>query len=59
VMLYTRGSFTIVEHRYGNDDLLEISRWWQKRMRAAVDELPSAWVEAAFSKLGAKRVPGG
>ena len=57
VMLYNRGSFNIVEHRYGNDDLLEISRWWQKRMRAAVDELPSAWVEAAFSKLGAKRSP--
>ena len=55
VMLYNRGSFNIVEHRYGSDDLLEISRWWQKRMRAAVDELPSAWVEAAFSKLGAKR----
>jgi putative proteasome-type protease len=59
VMLYNRGSFNIVEHRYGNDDLIEISRWWQKRMRAAVDELPSAWVEAAFSKLGAKRPPGG
>jgi hypothetical protein len=25
--------------------------WWQERMRCAVDELPSKWVEAAFRSL--------
>jgi putative proteasome-type protease len=39
------------ECRYERADLNQISSWWQERMRCAVDELPSKWVEAAFSKL--------
>ncbi len=48
VLLYTRGSFEIVEKRYQRDDLREISDWWQERMREAVHDLPAEWVEAAF-----------
>lgn len=51
LLLYTRGSFELVEHRYERDDLRQISNWWQQRMRTAVGELPSQWVESAFSKL--------
>src|SRR5579863_4519561 len=51
VTLYSRGSFTLVEQRYKADDLREISNWWQERMRSAVHDLPSSWVEAAFSRL--------
>jgi putative proteasome-type protease len=51
VTLYSRGSFTLVEQRYKADDLREISNWWQERMRSAVHDLPSGWVEAAFSRL--------
>ena len=51
VMLYSRGSFSLVEQRYERDDLREISNWWQERMRRSVHDLPEAWVEAAFSKL--------
>ena len=51
VLLYKRGSLKLVEHRYHRDDLRQISNWWQERMRCAVDELPSSWVESAFSKL--------
>src|SRR5271157_6353211 len=51
VMLYSRGSFSLVEQRYERDDLREISNWWQERMRRSVHDLPDAWVEAAFSKL--------
>ncbi len=51
LILYRRGSHTLVEHRFQREDLSEISRWWQERMRAAVDELPSKWVEAALSRL--------
>jgi putative proteasome-type protease len=53
VLLYTHDSFKLIEHRYQRDDLRQISNWWQERMRCAVDELPSKWVESAFSKLGA------
>ena len=51
VILYRRGSLEMVEHRYAREDLSRISEWWQERMRNAVDELPSKWVESAFSKL--------
>jgi putative proteasome-type protease len=51
VILYSRGSFTLVEQRYQADDLREISNWWQERMRRSVQELPSGWIEAAFSRL--------
>ena len=53
VTLYRRGSYALVEHRYQSEDLNQISRWWQERTRRAVDELPSQWVEAAFSRLNA------
>src|SRR5947207_5408419 len=48
LVLYRRGSYELVEHRYQREDLNQISSWWQERMRCAVDELPSKWVEAAF-----------
>jgi len=50
-LLYTRGSFQLIEHRYQRKDLEKISDWWQERMRGAVSELPSEWVESAFSRL--------
>jgi putative proteasome-type protease len=59
VVLYERGSFKMVEHRYEREDLKHISNWWQERMRAAVAELPSQWVESAFSRLGADSVVAG
>src|SRR6202011_929656 len=43
LLLYTRGSFRLIEHRFQRDDLRQISNWWQERMRCAVDELPSKW----------------
>jgi len=51
VTLYSRGSFALVEQRYKMDDVREISNWWQERMRSAVHDLPSSWIEAAFSRL--------
>jgi putative proteasome-type protease len=51
VLLYSRGSFDLVEHRYHRDDLQEISAWWQERMRRSVEDLPSEWIEDAFSRL--------
>ena len=51
VILYSRDSFTLVEHRYERDDLRAISNWWQERMRRSVQDLPSEWIESAFSRL--------
>lgn len=51
LLLYKRGSRELVEHRFQREDLSQISSWWQERMRCSVDELPSKWVEAAFSRV--------
>lgn len=51
VVLYKKGSFDLIEHRFHQQDLQEISDWWQERMRASVRDLPSEWIERAFSQL--------
>src|ERR1035438_5411028 len=57
VLLYSRGSFELIEQRYNRDDLREISNWWQERMRRSVQDLPSEWIEASFSRLIKDEVP--
>ena len=51
VILYSRGSFRMVEYRYEKKDLMEISNWWQERLRGSVNELPRDWIERAFQGL--------
>jgi putative proteasome-type protease len=52
VVLYRGDTYDIVEHRYERTELIEISDWWQKRLREAIRELPHDWVMDSFSKLG-------
>jgi putative proteasome-type protease len=51
VVLYRRGSFQLIEHRFLEKDLRQLSNWWQERIRQAVQELPSDWLEDLFLKL--------
>lgn len=51
VVLYRGNSFKIVQHRYEKGDLLEISNWWQERLRESVRLLPSEWINAVFRDL--------
>ena len=52
VVLCSKGSFRLIEHRFEKTDLQEISSWWQERLRHSVNELPRQWMERIFSKLG-------
>ncbi len=52
VVLCSKGTFKLIEHRFEKADLLEISNWWQDRLRQSVNELPRQWMERVFSKLG-------
>lgn len=52
VVLCSKGSFRLIEHRFEKSDLLEISNWWQDRLRTSVNELPRAWMERVFAKMG-------
>ena len=51
VVLYRKGTYEIVEHRYEGKKLLQSSDWWQEKLKEAIDDLPSDWIEEAFSKL--------
>lgn len=51
VVLYYGRTGELVEHRYEYEDLLEISNWWQERLRSSVSELPSEWIENVAAKL--------
>jgi putative proteasome-type protease len=53
LLLYSKRSFELIEHRFERKDLAQISDWWQERMRRAVNELPSEWVESVLSKVAA------
>ncbi len=67
VVLYARNSYRIVEHRYEKEDLINVSSWWQERLRGSVAEMPSQWINDAFTKLSTpragvgrlRRLPGG
>lgn len=51
IVLYARDTYRIIEHRYEKNDLLDISNWWQDRLRRSVNDLPSEWIERAFSQF--------
>ena len=51
VIMYEKDSFRIVEHRYGQEDLQEISTWWMERLRSSIFELPSEWIDRILAKL--------
>ncbi len=53
VVMYEKDSFHIVEHRYGQEDLQEISNWWMERLRSSIFELPSEWIDRILAKLAA------
>jgi putative proteasome-type protease len=52
VVLCSKGSYKLIEHRFEKSDMLEISNWWQDRLRHSVNELPRQWMERVFAKLG-------
>jgi putative proteasome-type protease len=51
VVMYEKDSFRIVEHRYYQEDLQEISNWWMDRLRQSILDLPSEWIDRIHAKL--------
>jgi putative proteasome-type protease len=50
VIIYDADRDAILEHRYEKQDLVEISNWWQERLRQSVTELPCEWQEAVLAE---------
>ena len=51
VVLYLKGSFRMVEHRFEYEELREMTSWWQEHLRNGVYEMPSNAIDTAFRKL--------
>ena len=51
VVLYVRDTFEIVSHRFEQQDLAQVSNWWQERLRHSVRELPLDWMEPMLRKM--------
>lgn len=54
VIIYDASRETILEHRYEKQDLLEISNWWQERLRQSVIDLPCQWQDAVLEAEAAR-----
>jgi putative proteasome-type protease len=55
IVLYHRNSFQIIEHRYEQEELMDISTWWDTALRKAIQNLPNEWMERILAKLDPKR----
>ena len=59
-VLYRNDSFQILEQRFRKEDLEPLSDWWQDRIRKAIQELPTEWIDQTFDQLksgNARQVP--
>ncbi len=51
ILLYARDSFQMVTQRFQKDDLVEISEWWQERLRTSIRELSMSWMEPLLKQM--------
>lgn len=51
VVLYRRNSFRIIERRFQKQDLEQLSRWWDERIRRAIEETPAELLDRAYDEL--------
>ncbi len=51
VVIYSKDSYRIAEHRYRKNDLAPISDWWQDRLRNSVRDLPAEWIDRVFMNV--------
>jgi putative proteasome-type protease len=53
VVLYMAGSHRMISQRFEKLDLMEISQWWQERLRNSVRDLSLDWAESLLAQLPA------
>jgi putative proteasome-type protease len=51
LVLYRRDTFQMIEHRYEQEELSDISTWWDSALRQAIKELPDEWMARILAKL--------
>jgi putative proteasome-type protease len=51
IVVYKKDSFKMETVRYEEDDLREISDWWQRHLETGLKELPTDWLRAFLARL--------
>jgi putative proteasome-type protease len=51
VVLYKKGSFQLIEQRYTQRDMADISAQWDNELKDALLNIPGEWMDKAFDKL--------
>jgi putative proteasome-type protease len=51
VALYKKGTFELIEQRYTQRDMADISAQWDEELKNALINVPSEWMDKAFKKL--------
>jgi putative proteasome-type protease len=51
VALYKKGTFELVEQRYTQRDMADISAQWDEELKSALMNIPGEWMDKAFKKL--------
>ena len=46
VAVYKRDSFILQEHRYEEQDLAALSKYWEDEVREALERMPGEWIDA-------------
>jgi len=54
VVLYRKNSFQMIQHRFFQEDLRDISIWWDDVLRKGIKELPDEWIDGLLTKLNCK-----
>ncbi len=55
LVLYRKDTFQMIEHRYEQEELSDISIWWDSALRQAIKNLPDEWMERILDKLNPGR----
>ena len=53
VVLYRKDSFQMIQHRFYQEDLIDISTWWDEVLRKGIKDLPDEWIDGLLHKLNA------
>lgn len=50
IIVYRSNSFSLEQYRFNENELADISEWWQERLRKSAEEMPAEWVRKILKR---------
>ncbi|MCY3826499.1 MAG: peptidase [Candidatus Dadabacteria bacterium] len=50
IIVYRSNSFSLEQYRFNENELADISDWWQERLRKSAEEVPAEWVRKILNR---------